>query len=167
MSPQARSPREIRGATDTPEGRFAVITSRFNDLITERLADGAETCLIQHGVPADAIDRITVAGAWELPFAAQQAAAGGDYAAIIAVGFVIRGETPHFEYVAGGAAQGLGRVALDTGVPVGFGVLTTDTTEQALARAGGEHGNKGWEAALSALELADLKRQLGGSRAQP
>jgi len=164
MTPNATTPREIRGATEPVPGRWAVIVSRFNDLITERLADGAETCLLQHGVAADDIDRISVPGAWELPFAAQQAARSG-YTAIVAVGCVVRGETPHFDYVAGGAADGLARVALDADVPIGFGVLTTDDAEQAIARAGGAHGNKGWEAALVALELADLKRRLGGAHA--
>jgi 6,7-dimethyl-8-ribityllumazine synthase len=105
---------------------------------------------------------IDVPGAWELPVAARLAASSGAYAAIIAIGCVIQGETRHFEYVAGPAADGLARVALDHGVPVSIGLLTTDHLDQALARAGGRHGNKGWDAALAALELADLTRQLGG-----
>jgi 6,7-dimethyl-8-ribityllumazine synthase len=160
----SEQPREVRGGTEATAGRYAVIVSRFNDLITERLADGATSCLLQHGVPGGNIDRISVPGAWELPFAALQAARRG-YTALVAVGCVVRGETPHFDYVAGGAADGLARVALDHDIPIGFGVLTTDDDEQALARAGGAHGNKGWEAALCALELADLKRQLGGANA--
>jgi 6,7-dimethyl-8-ribityllumazine synthase len=165
MSDADGTPREIRGGTEASPGRYAVIVSRFNDLITERLADGAETCLLQHGVPAGEIDRISVPGAWELPFAARQAARSG-YTAIVAVGCVVRGETPHFDFVAGGAADGLARVSLEADIPIGFGVLTTDDEDQALARAGGAHGNKGWEAALVALELADLKRRMGGGNAR-
>jgi 6,7-dimethyl-8-ribityllumazine synthase len=153
--------RVIRGRPDSPAGRFAVVVSRFNDLITDKLAAGAEGCLVEHGVAPGDIDRISVPGAWELPFAVAVAARTGFYAGIVAVGCVIRGETPHFDFVAGGAADGIGRTATETHVPVGFGVLTTDDTEQALARAGGKHGNKGWEAALAVLELADLKRRIG------
>jgi 6,7-dimethyl-8-ribityllumazine synthase len=159
------APHRARSDVRPAPGRWAVIVSRFNGEITTRLADGATACLEAHGVDGDAIDRITVPGAWELPFAAQQAAKAG-YAAIVAVGCVIRGETPHFEYVAGGAADGLARVALDHDVPIGFGVLTTDDVQQARARAGGAHGDKGWEAALTALELADLKRRIGDTRAR-
>jgi 6,7-dimethyl-8-ribityllumazine synthase len=155
------TPRSLRGRTDAPHGRFAIVVSRFNDLITDKLAAGAEACLRQHGVAAGDIDVISVPGAWEIPFATAEAARRGGYTAVVAVGCVIRGETPHFEYVAGGAATGLGRITLETGVPIGFGVLTTDDAEQALARAGGAQGNKGWEAALAALELADLKRRIG------
>jgi 6,7-dimethyl-8-ribityllumazine synthase len=159
------APRQIRGRTDSPDGRFAIVVSRFNELISERLAEGAEACLRQHGVAARAIDRISVPGAWELPFAAREAAKRGGYAAIIAIGCVIRGETPHFDFVAGGAANGLAAVSLDTGVPVTFGLLTTNDEAQAVARAGGEHGNKGWEAALAALEMVDLKGRIGAHRA--
>ncbi len=129
--------------------------SRFNSLITDRLLAGARACLIEYGVSADAIDVVSVPGAWELPVAAQSAAKRG-YAAVIALGCVIRGDTPHFDYVAGAAAQGLERVSLEAGLPVAFGVLTTENTDQALARAGGREGNKGWDAALVALEMADL-----------
>jgi 6,7-dimethyl-8-ribityllumazine synthase len=164
MENRTETPREIRGGTEPAPGRYAIVVSRYNDLITERLADGAETCLLQHGVAAGDIDRISVPGAWELPYAAQLAARQG-YAGIVAVGCVVRGETPHFDYVAGGATDGLLRVSLDSGIPLGFGLLTTDDAAQALARAGGEHGNKGWEAALCVLELADLRRRIGGEHA--
>jgi 6,7-dimethyl-8-ribityllumazine synthase len=140
--------------------RFAVLVSRFNELVTERLLDGARACLLQHGVSDSAIDVVWVPGAWELPLVARRLATTERYAAIVALGCVIRGETPHFEYVAGAAARGLAAVALESGSPVVFGVLTTETAEQALARAGGKSGNKGWEAALSALEMADLVRRL-------
>jgi 6,7-dimethyl-8-ribityllumazine synthase len=145
----------IRGRTDGSGRRFAIIVSRFNEQITDRLLSGARACLLQHGVKDDAIDVISVPGAWELPIAAQAAARKG-YCAIIALGCVIRGDTPHFEYVAGAAAQGLERVSLEASLPIAFGVLTTEDAQQALARAGGRDGNKGWDAALSALEMADL-----------
>jgi 6,7-dimethyl-8-ribityllumazine synthase len=158
---------ELRG---TPRGggrRFAIVLSRFNDNVTSRLLAGAQACLTQHGVAVDDVDVISVPGAWELPFAAQLAARRGRYVAIIALGCVIEGETRHFDYVAGPAADGLARVMLDAGVPVTLGLLTTADLDQALARAGGRHGNKGWDAALAALELADLVAALGGDGARP
>ncbi|MGH7467683.1 MAG: 6,7-dimethyl-8-ribityllumazine synthase [Longimicrobiales bacterium] len=145
----------LRGQPNGLGRRFAIVVSRFNAQITERLLSGARACLLQHGVQEKSIDVVSVPGAWELPLAAQAAARGG-YSAIIALGCVIRGDTPHFDYVAGAAAHGLERVSLQAAIPVAFGVLTTDTTEQALARAGGRDGNKGWDAALVALEMADL-----------
>lgn len=157
---------EIQG-TPTGQGRrFAIVQSRFNATVTDRLLAGAHACLLEHGVLETDIDVIRVPGAWELPFAAMQAARSGDYDAIIALGCVIEGETRHFDYVAGPAADGLARVALDTGVPVTLGLLTTATPEQALARAGGRHGNKGWDAAAAALELADLAARTGGRSAR-
>ena len=145
----------IRGRTDGKGHRFAIVVSRFNNQITDRLLAGAQDCLLQHGVSPDAVDVVSVPGAWELPIAAQAAAKRG-YAAIIALGCVIRGDTPHFDYVAGAAAQGLERVSLEASVPIAFGVLTTNDAQQALARAGGRAGNKGWDAALTALEMANL-----------
>jgi 6,7-dimethyl-8-ribityllumazine synthase len=142
----------------------AVIVSRFNEFVTEKLLAGAEHCLEHHGCTADRRLVVRVAGAWELPQAAQRLARRGGLDAIIALGAVIRGETPHFEYIAAEAARGLARVALDTGVPTSFGVLTTDTVEQALARAGGKSGNKGWDAALAGLELARLFREWPAAR---
>jgi 6,7-dimethyl-8-ribityllumazine synthase len=141
--------------------RFAIITSRFNELITNRLTAGARACLLEHGVQESDIALYNVPGAWELPLAAQQLARRG-FDGIIAIGCVIRGDTPHFEYVAGAAADGLARVSLDESVPVAFGVLTVDNDEQAMARAGGKEGNKGWEAALAALEMVDLAARFGG-----
>ncbi len=156
-----------RRRTGKPErARFAIVRSRFNQLVTERLLSGALTCLREHGVAEEDIDVISVAGAWELPFAAGLAARQGRYAAIIAIGCVIRGDTPHFDYVAGPAADGLARVALEVNLPVTLGVLTTNTAEQALERAGGREGNKGWDAALSALELVGLKAAMDRSSAQ-
>jgi 6,7-dimethyl-8-ribityllumazine synthase len=139
--------------------RFAIVVSRFNEGITERLLTGARACLEEHGARDVDVDIFSVPGAWELPVTSLHAARAG-YAAVIAIGCVIRGDTPHFEYVAGGAAQGLAQVSVETGVPVVFGVLTTDNLEQALDRAGGKSGNKGWEAALTALEMADLLDQM-------
>lgn len=155
---------EHQGATDGAGRRFAIVASRFNDVVTERLVDGARACLQEHGVDEDDIDLYRVPGAWELPATARRVAALGRHAAIVAIGCVIRGETPHFDYVAGHASEGLGRVALESDVPVLFGVLTTDTAEQALARAGGELGNKGRDAALAALEMADLAQRLDDGR---
>ena len=143
----------------TPSGRgrrFAVVASRFNHEITERLVDGALDALVRHGAAADDVDVVWVPGAWELPIAVRRLLATDRYDALVAVGAVIRGDTPHFDYVAGEASRGLSVASAEFDTPIGFGVLTCDTTEQARARAGGEHGNKGWDAALAALEMADL-----------
>ncbi len=140
--------------------RVAVIAGRFNDFIVEPLLNGAVGLLEQHGAQRDAIKVLRVPGAFELPLVAQKLAASGRFDAVIALGAVIRGDTPHFEFVAGECAAGLARVALDTGVPVIFGVLTTDTVEQASDRAGGKHGNKGADAALTAIEMVRLLRDL-------
>jgi 6,7-dimethyl-8-ribityllumazine synthase len=137
--------------------------SRFNEIITQRLLDGALDALVRHGVAFDDVDVLWVPGAWELPFAARRAAATERYDALIALGAVIRGDTPHFDFVAGEASRGLSAASADFDVPVAFGLLTCDTMAQAEARAGGEHGNKGWDAALAALELADLFDQVDGS----
>ena len=133
--------------------RVAVVVSRFNEVATGRLAAGARACLLERGFDPASIDEFWVPGAFELPLAADRLAARGVYDAVIALGCVIRGETPHFEFVSAEAARGLGEVALKHGLPVAFGVLTTDDAEQAMARAGGRHGNKGWEAAEAALEM--------------
>lgn len=156
---------EIQGRLDGAGRRFAIVVSRYNELVTERLLEGALACLREHGVADDDVDVVRVPGAWELPQAARCIADAGRHAAIVAIGCVIRGETAHFEYVAGSATRGLTDVALDGRIPVGLGVLTTDTLEQALARAGGAGGNKGWEAALSALEMVDLFTRLEGGGA--
>ena len=148
-----------------PIGRVAILVSRYNELITTRLLDGALSLCAEAGLGRDAVDVIWVPGAFELPVAAAAAAETRRYVCLVALGAVIRGDTPHFEYVAGEAARGLASVVLETGVPVGFGLLTTEDADQALARAGGAKGNKGWEAALSALELADLFSKLGGEHA--
>jgi len=144
-------------------GRFAIVSSRFNEEVTTRLLAGALACLAAHHVTDDAIDVIWVPGAWELPIAARLVADRGDHSAIIAIGCVIQGETRHFDFVAGPAADGLARVSIESRVPVTLALLTTDDLDQALARAGGRYGNKGWDAALAALELADLARSIGGA----
>jgi 6,7-dimethyl-8-ribityllumazine synthase len=140
--------------------KFALVVGRFNELISTRLHEGALDCLRRHEVSDDDIDVAWVPGAFELPLVAAKLAGSGRYDAVVCLGAVIRGGTPHFEYVASEAAKGIAKVGLDTGVPVVFGVLTTDTIEQAVERAGTKAGNKGWAAALSALEMADLLRQL-------
>jgi 6,7-dimethyl-8-ribityllumazine synthase len=162
----AGSPAE-QGAGQVFEGglngagrRFALAASRFNQLITGQLVAGARDELRRHGVAASAIDVAWVPGSFELPLAVSRLAQTGRYAGIVALGAVIRGDTAHFDYVAGPAASGLSQVATATGVPVAFGVLTTDTLEQALNRAGGKAGNKGAEAARTALELASLLEEI-------
>ena len=149
----------------SPDGsriRVALVVSRFNDFVTEKLLDGAERCLERHGCTAERRKVVRVPGAWEIPQAAKRLAREGGFDAIIGLGALIRGETPHFDILAAEVARGLGQVGLDSGVPTIFGVLTTNTVEQALARAGAKSGNKGWEAALAALEMAELLRDLGG-----
>jgi 6,7-dimethyl-8-ribityllumazine synthase len=136
--------------------RVALVVSRFNGAITERLVEGARDCLVRHGVADGDIDVIRVPGAWELPAVTSRVAALHRHDAIIALGCVIRGATPHFDHVAGEASSGLGAVARQQSIPVIFGVLTTDTIEQAVERSGTKAGNKGWDAALSALEMINL-----------
>lgn len=145
--------------------RFLLVVSRFNQLITEKLLAGARSALVQHGVAEVDVDVVWVPGAFEIPGAAGVALRRGGYSGIVALGCVIRGETPHFDYVAGEAARGVQALAVSHDVPVTFGVLTTDTRDQALARAGGDKGNKGWEAALAVLEMSGVYRTLS-SRAQ-
>ncbi len=147
---------EFAGTPTGEERRFAVIASRFNQGIVEKLVDGALDALVRHGAAAGDVDVVWVPGAWELPLAARKLAASERYSALVAVGAVIRGDTPHFDYVAGEASRGLARASEDFDVPIGFGLLTCDNDEQAQARAGGAHGNKGWDAALAALEMSNL-----------
>lgn len=147
-----------------PAGRVAIIVSRYNELVTGKLLAGARAALQRAAVGAEQVDVVWVAGAFELGAGALAAARSGRYAALVALGAVIRGETPHFEFVAGETARMLGSVVIETGVPVGFGLLTTDDLEQALARAGGNAGNKGDEACEAALRTADVLRQLREAR---
>jgi 6,7-dimethyl-8-ribityllumazine synthase len=157
--------RRDRPGSLPPDPRFAVVAGRFNERIVKRLLEGAERALTTAGVPADAIDVHWVPGSFELPQAASVLARTGRYAGIVCVGCVIKGETPHFDFVAGQAAAGIQRVALETGVPTAFGVITALTEAQALARAGGDVGNRGQEAADAALEMAAfMHAHRGGSK---
>jgi 6,7-dimethyl-8-ribityllumazine synthase len=148
------------------QGRVAILVSRYNELITSKLLDGALACCTEAGLSRDAIDVVWVPGAFELPAAAAAAAEYRVYSCLIVLGAVIRGDTPHFEYVAGQAAQGLREVSVQYRMPVGFGLLTVDTMQQAVDRAGGSAGNKGYEAAAAALRTADVLGQLRAYHAQ-
>jgi 6,7-dimethyl-8-ribityllumazine synthase len=148
----------FQGSLDATTLRVGVVVSRFNGFITEQMANGALEILEKHGCPHENISFVKVPGAWELPIAAKSLAHHCD--AIIALGAVVRGDTPHFEYVASGATTGLSQVSLETGVPIAFGLLTTDDLQQAMDRAGGKSGNKGCEAAEVAIELANLIKLL-------
>ena len=150
---------EYRGTEEAGGRRYAVVAARFNEVVVRKLVDGALEGLRAKGA-GDEVDLAWVPGSFELPLVAHRMAASGGYAAVICLGAVIRGETPHFDHVAEQAATGVRRAAEDTGLPVIFGVLTTDTFAQAMARAGGEHGNKGWDAAMAAMEMASLLEQL-------
>lgn len=154
--------KRLEGSYASPQGaRFAVVAARFNDAIVDRLVEGALDTLRRHAVPDANITLVRAPGAFELPLVCQRLAASGKLDAVIALGCVIRGATPHFDYVAGEAAKGCGAVSLATGVPVIFGVLTTENIEQAVERAGTKAGNKGTDAALSAIEMVNLGRLLG------
>lgn len=151
----------IEGSYDVPAtARFAIVASRFNAFIVERLVEGALDALRRHGVPDESVTLVRVPGAWETPFACARLAKSGKFAAVIALGAVIRGATAHFDYVAGEAAKGSAAAAAASGVPVLFGVLTTDTIEQAVERAGTKAGNKGFDVALAAIEMVALGRAL-------
>ncbi len=155
--------RTFQGELDGRGLSLAIIVSRFNEMVTERLLAGAQEALARHGVDAEQVDVAHVPGSFELPLTARRLAESGRYQAVICLGAVLRGETPHFEYVAAQAASGIARVSLDTGVPIVFGVITADTLEQALDRAGGKHGNKGFDAVAVAVEMASLLKQIGSS----
>jgi 6,7-dimethyl-8-ribityllumazine synthase len=152
--------KEVVGSFDARGRRFAVVASRFNEAVVRRLLDGALDCLRRHGVAEDDVEVAWVPGAFEIPLAARRLASSGGFDAVICLGAVIRGETPHFDHVAGQAAAGIARAAEGSGVPVIFGVVTADTAEQAEARAGGKHGNRGWDAAMAAMEMASVLEQL-------
>ncbi len=149
-------PNVKQGELNATGKEFAIIISRFNEFITGKLLDGAVDCLTRHGAADGDIDVVWVPGAFEIPVLAGKAASTGKYNAVICLGAVIRGQTPHFDYVAAEVSKGVAHVALDSGTPTTFGVLTTDTIEQAIERAGTKAGNKGADAALAAIELADL-----------
>ena len=152
--------RMIEGDLLVRELRFAIVAARFNDVVVEPLIRGAVDALVRHGAAVGQIEIVRVPGAFDIPLIVRKLAVSARHDAVIALGAVVRGQTPHFDYVAGQCASGLAAIALDTGVPVAFGVLTTDTMEQAMDRAGGKAGNKGADAALVAVELANLLRRL-------
>jgi 6,7-dimethyl-8-ribityllumazine synthase len=153
--------RVIEGTLVAPKGaRFGIVASRFNHFVVDRLVEGAVDALRRHGVAEEAITLVRVPGAWELPVVARRLATSKKVDAVIALGAVIRGATPHFDYVAGEAAKGLSSSAAGSDVPIAFGVLTTESIEQAVERAGTKAGNKGWDAALSAIEMVSLARAL-------
>ena len=149
-------PKVHEGMLEAGGRRFAIVVSRFNELITSKLLDGALDCLRRHGCPDEDIEVAWVPGAFELPLVAQKLARAGRFDVVICLGAIIRSDTPHFDFVAGEAAKGIDQVGLDTGVPITFGVITADTVEQAIARAGVRSGNRGWDAALNAIEMAGL-----------
>ena len=153
-------PRIFNGTAGGDGLRIGVALARFNQPVTDRLLAGALEAFARHGVAEDAVDVATVPGAFELPLCAQRLAATGRYDAVVCLGAVVRGETPHFEYVASEAARGIADVARRNDIPVAFGILTTDTVEQALARSGGERGNKGYDAAVTALEMVQVLRAI-------
>jgi len=150
----------LEGSLDGSGLRVCIVVARWNEFVTRRLLEGAERCLGERGLRKDDVTVAWVPGAFEVPTAASWAASSGHFDAVICLGAVIRGETAHFEYVAGGAAEGIGAVSRETGVPVIFGVLTVDNVEQALSRCGGKDGHKGEEAAQAAIEMANLRKAL-------
>ncbi|MCH7993005.1 MAG: 6,7-dimethyl-8-ribityllumazine synthase [Planctomycetes bacterium] len=153
-------PRELHGRLTIDGQRFAIVVSRFNDFITTKLLSGAVDVLLRHGCKDEDVTVAYVPGSFELPFVAKKVAESGSYDAVICLGCIIRGHTPHFEYVAAEAAKGIAHVGLATGVPTTFGVITADTLEQAVERAGAKAGNKGADAAMSAVEMVNLTAQL-------
>jgi 6,7-dimethyl-8-ribityllumazine synthase len=146
----------------TAEGyRFAIVASRFNSLVVDRLVEGAVDCLVRHGAREENISLFRVPGSWEIPLTVRKVLDTGEYDAVIALGALIRGETPHFDYIANEVSKGLSVLALEKGKPVSFGIITAETLDQALERAGSKMGNKGWEAALSAIEMVNLLSSIG------
>ncbi|MDA8083832.1 MAG: 6,7-dimethyl-8-ribityllumazine synthase [Nitrospiraceae bacterium] len=150
----------IQGELQAKGLRFGIVVSRFNDFITGKLLEGAVDALVRHGAKEDDIDVVKVPGAFEIPLAAKTLAAGKSYQAVICLGTVIRGATPHFDYVAAEVSKGVASASLETGVPIAFGVLTTDSIEQAVERAGTKSGNKGFDAAMTAIEMAQVMKKL-------
>jgi 6,7-dimethyl-8-ribityllumazine synthase len=159
-TPEARCMLTVEGSTRAPGLKFAIVVSKFNDFVTERLQTGALAGLASVGILNDDIFVVKVPGAFEIPFAAKEAAARPDVAAVICLGCLIRGATAHFEYIASACAHGITDAAAQTGVPMTFGVLTTNSVEEAIERAGEGPANKGWEAAIAAVEMATLQRAL-------
>ena len=150
----------IEGELQAKGLKFGIIVSRFNDFITSRLLDGAIDALVRHGAKEDDIEVVKVPGSFEIPLVAKKMASKGAYNAVICLGTVIRGATPHFDYVAAEVSKGIAAASIETGVPIAFGVITSDTIEQAVERAGTKAGNKGWDAAITAIEMAQVFRKL-------
>lgn len=150
----------IEGELQAKGLKFGIVVSRFNDFITAKLLDGAIDALIRHGAKEEDIDVVRVPGAFEIPLVSKKLALKGKYNAIICLGTVIRGATPHFEYVAAEVSKGIASSSLETGTPIAFGIITSDTIEQAIERAGSKAGNKGWDAALTAIEMAQVMNKL-------
>jgi 6,7-dimethyl-8-ribityllumazine synthase len=150
----------LQGELQAKGMSFGIVVSRFNDFITGKLLEGAEDALLRHGAKADDIHVVKVPGSFEIPLVAKKLAQKGTYHALICLGTVIRGATPHFDYVAAEVSKGVAQASLETGVPISFGVLTTDTIEQAVERAGTKSGNKGWDAAITAIEMAQVLKKL-------
>lgn len=157
-------PKTIEGTLDARGLKFAILVGRFNSFVTDKLLEGALDALRRHGANLDEVEVVRLPGSWEMPAVARELAKAKRYDALICLGAVIRGETPHFDYVAGSAASGLSHVAADTGLPVAFGVLTTNTFDQAIDRAGGKAGNKGFDAAVTAIEMAHVMRAVRAER---
>lgn len=150
----------IEGELQAEGLRFGIVVSRFNDFITGKLLDGAVDALVRHGADKKNIEVVRVPGSFEIPLVAKKMASKGIYDALICLGTVIRGATPHFEYVAAEVSKGVASASMDTGVPISFGVITSDTIEQAVERAGSKSGNKGWDAAMAAIEMAQVMKKL-------
>jgi 6,7-dimethyl-8-ribityllumazine synthase len=160
----AQAKKQLEGALVAPPGaRFAIVASRFNDFIVERLIDGAFDALTRHGANRDLITLVRVPGSWEVPLVCSRLARSGKFDAVVALSAVIRGGTPHFDYVATEVAKGVASASLASGIPITFGVLTTDSIEQAIDRAGTKSGNKGFDAAVAAVEMVSLASQLSGA----
>jgi 6,7-dimethyl-8-ribityllumazine synthase len=153
---------KVREGALKAEGiRFGIVASRFNHLLVDRLVEGALDCIRRHGGSEENVELVRVPGSWEIPLVAKRLALREDIDAVIALGVLIRGSTPHFDYIASEVSKGLALVSLETGKPVTFGIVTADTLDQAVERSGTKMGNKGWEAALSAIEMANLMREMG------
>jgi 6,7-dimethyl-8-ribityllumazine synthase len=150
----------IEGELQAKGLKFGVVISRFNDFITSKLLDGAKDALLRHGAKEEDIDVIKVPGSFEIPMVAKRLALKGTYNAIICLGTVIRGATPHFEYIAAEVSKGIASASMETGIPIAFGIITSDTIEQAVERAGTKSGNKGWDAAITAIEMAQLLKKI-------
>ncbi len=149
-----------KGHLDASVGRFAIVVSRFNEFVTQKLLEGALDCLRRHGAEEDNLEVVWVPGAFEIPYVAKEIAEKATYDGVICLGAIIRGSTPHFDYVASEVAKGVARVAMETGVPTVYGVITADSLEQAVERAGTKMGNRGFDAAMATIELVDLYRKL-------